>query len=99
MFDALEAGDVEAALSHYAGPLLNQSVSPAIARLRTELSAGLGSAVLATGHLALLRRWLGLPEGRDDRDGWRVLHDNAKAEPVTRAQARGHPAGLDFELG
>ena len=49
VFDALEAGDVEAALSHYAGPLLRQSVSPAIARLRTELSASLRGAVLADG--------------------------------------------------
>ena len=63
----------------YAGPLLPQSVSPAIARLRTELSASLRGAVLATGNLALLRRWLDLPEGRDDRDGWRVLHDAAQS--------------------
>ena len=86
-------------LDSYAGPLLKQSVSPAIARLRTELSASLRGAVLATGRLALLRRWLELPEGRDDRDCWRALRDTAKAEPVTRAQARGHLAGLDFELG
>jgi hypothetical protein len=99
VFDALAAGDVKSALSHYSGPLLNQSVSPAIARLRTELSASLRGAVLATGRLALLRRWLEMPEGRDDRDGWRVLRDSAKAEPVTRAQASGHLAGLDFELG
>ena len=50
VFDALETGDVETALSHYAGPLLPQSVSPAIARLRTELSAGLRGAVLASGR-------------------------------------------------
>jgi hypothetical protein len=55
--------------------------------------------VLAAGRIAPLRRWLELPEGRDDRDGWRVLHDSAMAGPVTPAQARGHLAGLDFELG
>ena len=98
VFDALESGDVDTALSEYAGALLPQSVSPAIARLRTELSASLRAAVLATGHLALLRRWLELPDGRDDRDGWRVLHDAAKSEPVTRARAHGHLAGLDFDL-
>ena len=98
VFDALESGDVESALAEYAGALLPQSVSPAIARLRTELRASLRAAVLATGHLALLRRWLELPDGRDDRDGWRVLHDAAKSEPVTRARARGHLAGLDFDL-
>jgi hypothetical protein len=99
VFDTLEAGDVADALSRYSGMLLPQSVSPAIGRLRTELSASLRGAVLATGRPALLCRWLELPEGRDDRDGWRVLHDSAKAQPVTRAQAGGHLAGLDFELG
>ena len=99
VFDALATGDVASALSHYPGPLLGQSVSPAIARLRTELSASLRGAVKATGDLALLRRWLELPEGCDDRDGWRLLHDSAEAKPVVRARAGGHLAGLDFELG
>ena len=99
VFDALETGDVDTAVARYSGELLPQSGSPAIARLRIELSASLRGAVLTTGRVALLRRWLDLPEGRDDRDGWRVLHDSAHAEPVTRAQARGHLAGLDYELG
>jgi hypothetical protein len=43
---ALDAGDVESALSHYAGPLLKQSVSPVVARLRIGLSASLRGAVL-----------------------------------------------------
>ena len=99
VFDALQAGDVDSALSRYTGALLPQSVSPAIARLRTELSASLRGAVLSTGNLALLRRWLELPEGRDDRDGWRLLHDHARVRArSTRAQARGHLAGLDFDL-
>jgi hypothetical protein len=99
VFDALADGKVSAALDGYAGPLLNQSVSPSIGRLRTELSTSLRSAVLATGSLALLRRWLQLPEGRDDRDGWRLLHDSAGSKPTIRAQASGHLAGLDFEFG
>jgi hypothetical protein len=98
VFDALRAGDVHRALSGYTGALLPQSVSPAIARLRTELSASLRGGVLATGNLGLLRRWLDLPEGRDDRHGWRVLHDHAPPSSVDRAQARGHLAGLDFDL-
>ena len=99
VFEALSAGEVASALDEYAGPLLPMSVSPAIARLRTELSTSLRGAVLAHGSLVLLRRWLESPEGRDDRDGWRVLHDSARAKPVIRAQARGHLAGLDLELG
>ena len=95
---ALQAGDVEAALSGYAGALLPQSVSPRVARLRTELSASLRGAVLQTKNLGLLRRWLDLPEGRDDRQGWRLLHDHAPVGSIARAQARGHLAGLDFDL-
>lgn len=58
VFGALDCGNVAAALAAYAGPLLSQSVSPAIGRLRTALSASLRGAVFATGELALLRRWL-----------------------------------------
>jgi hypothetical protein len=98
-FAAIDVGDVETALSRYGGPLLPQSVSPAIARLRTELSISLRGSVLATGDFGALRRWLELPEGRDDRDGWQMLHDGAQARSVVRAQAGGHLAGIDFEFG
>jgi hypothetical protein len=101
VFEALRAGDVGRALTHYTGELLPQSVSPGIARLRTELSASVRGAVMSAssrGSLALLRRWLELPEGRDDRHGWRLLHDHAPSGSVERAQARGHLAGLDFDL-
>jgi GAF domain len=99
--DALRAGDVAKALARYSGELLPQSVSPAIARLRLELSTSLREAVMtgsSSGNLRLLRRWLDLPEGRDDRHGWRLLHDHAEAGSAARAQARGHLAGLDLDL-
>jgi hypothetical protein len=96
--DAVKAGDVDAALTQYTGELLPQSVSPAIARLRTELSTTLRGAVLAAGNLALLHRWLELPEGRDDRDGWRVLYNHAAPGSAMRAQARGRLVGLDLDL-
>nr|WP_225951615.1 helix-turn-helix domain-containing protein [Mycobacterium sp. OAS707] len=95
---ALHAGDVDRVLTHYTGELLPQSVSPGIARLRRELSASVRGAVLASGNLALLRRWLDLPEGRDDRDCWRVLYNHAAPGSAMRAQARGRLAGLDFDL-
>jgi len=98
VFDALQAGDVDRALTHYTGELLPQSVSPGVARLRTELSASVRGAVLSSGNLALLRRWLDLPECRDDRDCWRVLYNHAAPGSVIRAQARGHLAGLDLDL-
>ncbi|WP_123029638.1 GAF domain-containing protein [Mycolicibacterium stellerae] len=96
--DALDAGDVDRAVSGYAGALLPKSVSPGVARMRTELSASLRAAVLASGDFRLLRRWLDSPEGRDDRDGWRILHDKTAPGSVMRAQASGHLAGLDFDL-
>lgn len=98
VYDALEAGDVTAALDRYPGPLLPQSMSPAVARLRTELTMTLRSAVLAAGNPAVLRRWLDSPDGRDDRDGWRALHDGTLPGSVAQAQARGRLAGLDLDL-
>jgi hypothetical protein len=98
VFEAVHAGDVERALTQYTGALLPHSVSPGIARLRTELSASLRGSVFASGNLALLRRWLELPEARDDRDGWRVLYNHAAPGSAMRAQARGHLAGLDLDL-
>ena len=99
VFDALARGDVSAALDAYGGPLLDKSVSPAVGRLRTELSTSLRGAVVATGDLGLLRRWLQSPEGSDDRDGWRLLHDDTSAGALDRARAGGHLAGLDLEFG
>jgi GAF domain len=102
VLDALQAGDVSGALSAYSGALLPQSVSPAIARLRNELMTSLRGAVLAKSsgaNLNLLRRWLQLPDGRDDRHGWKLLHDHAATDPVARARAQAHLAGLDSELG
>lgn len=98
VYDALEVGDVTAALDRYPGPLLPQSMSPAVARLRTELTMTLRSAVLAAGNPAVLRRWLDSPDGRDDRDGWRALHDGTLPGSVAQAQARGRLAGLDLDL-
>lgn len=102
VLDALQTGDVAGALSAYTGALLPQSVSPAINRLRTELATSLRGAVVAEasrGNLALLRRWLQLPDGRDDRRGWQLLAEHAAADPVLRARARAHLVGLDSELG
>ena len=100
--EALQRGDVESALTQYSGALLPQSVSPAIARLRTELGESLRTAVLsasAAGHVGLLRRWLALPDGRDDRHGWQLLRSHPSADAAIKAQAVGHLAGLDAEFG
>jgi hypothetical protein len=101
VFDLLRKGDVHGALGRYPGALLPRSVSPAVARLRSELSASLREAVISessTGDPRLLRQWLDLPEARDDRPGWLALADHRTAEELTRAEARGRLFVLDADL-
>lgn len=96
---AAAAGAADDAVAAYVGPLLPQSAAPSIAALRAEVSAAVRAAVLDGGGTALLRRWLDHPDGRDDRDGWRLLHDRAAPGSAEWIQARGHLAGIDFDLG
>ncbi|BDD84653.1 transcriptional regulator [Tsukamurella pulmonis] len=93
---ALRAGRVADALALYRGPLLPNSAAPGVARLRTELAESLRSAVMASRDLGLLRRWLDLPDARDDEHGWRVLraHGDARA----RAEADGRLAAIAIDL-
>jgi GAF domain len=98
VFAALRSGDIARAMDHYSGQLLPRSAAPAVARLRLELSTSLRGAVLADGDLQLLRRWLDLPEARDDRQGWQALHDHHGAGVVGRSAARGHLIALDSDL-
>jgi len=98
VFSALADDNVESALSRYAGPLLARSVSPAIARLRTEMSSSLRHAVLTSGQLPLLRKWLDLPEGRDDHAGWRLLYNSSVRGSADEVRAKGRLDGLDLEL-
>lgn len=98
VYAAIEAGNLAAALDAYVGPVLPQSVSPAVARMRTELSTTLRHAVLTRGDSTLLSRWLETAGGRDDRAGWRALHDAARPGSALRARADGRLAGLDVDL-
>ncbi len=98
VFAALRAGDVTRAVDCYAGQLLPRSAAPAIGRLRLELSASLRGAVHADGDLHLLRRWLDLPEARDDREGWQALHEHPGAGGLIQSEARGHLIALDSDL-
>ena len=98
-WDALATRDVRTALDTYSGPLLQRSTAPLIARLRMELSTGVRRAVLASGDLALLRRWLGHPDGRDDREGWSILREQSPVGSADWSRAGGQLAGIDYELG
>ncbi|WP_448611077.1 GAF domain-containing protein [Geodermatophilus sp. URMC 60] len=63
---ALRSGRVAAALRACAGPLLPRSDATEIRQLREELTAGLRSAVLATGDVGLLHAFVLHPQGQDD---------------------------------
>ena len=58
VLDALAAGDISRALDLCAGPLLPNSPSPGIARLRVEVCAALRLAVIEANDEALLARWM-----------------------------------------
>lgn len=76
---ALTLGEVAYALSHYSGPLLPRSQSPVISELRNELSRTIRDAVVASGDVNLLRRWLKLPDARNDAAAWRALRMRARS--------------------
>jgi len=57
VLDALATGDISRALELCSGPLLPNSPSPGIARLRVEVCAALRLAVIEANDGALLERW------------------------------------------
>ncbi|WP_426593598.1 transcriptional regulator [Cellulomonas sp. McL0617] len=71
--ELLAAGDIEAALSSYPGPVLPRSVAPGIERARDELSAELRAAVLASSLPGVVSRWVASDEGADDWQAWERL--------------------------
>src|SRR5699024_5441138 len=86
----LAAGDVAGALAAYPGPLLPASFAPGVVRVRDELDAELGAAVLAAADPDLIARWAGTPAGVGDRRVWAalaVLTEPGSAQQV-RASAR-----------
>jgi hypothetical protein len=62
---ALAAGDLDAALRAYRGPLLPDSEAPRVAQARDELEGALRRAAVA-GTCAQLRVWLETESGRND---------------------------------
>ncbi|MBD7951482.1 sigma-54-dependent transcriptional regulator family protein [Oerskovia rustica] len=96
--DLLAAGDVHAALTAYPGPVLPRSVAPGVERLRDELSAEVRGAVLASGDVGALGRWLASDEGADDHGAWRRLAALAAPGTPAAARARARLALLDRSL-
>ncbi|WP_321575467.1 GAF domain-containing protein [Oerskovia douganii] len=94
----LGAGDVHAALTAYAGPVLPRSVAPGVERLRDELSAEVRGAVLASGDPGAVARWLASDEGAEDHAAWHRLAALAAPGSPTAARARARIALLDRSL-
>lgn len=65
---AIERGDLEMALEHYAGPVLPRSMAPGIEAIRDEVFAALRQAMLQDGSAEQLMRFLELPEVQDDEE-------------------------------
>ncbi|MDR7358657.1 helix-turn-helix domain-containing protein [Paeniglutamicibacter sulfureus] len=65
---AIEGGDLDAALAHFAGPVLPRSQAPGIEVIRDEVFAALRQGMLQDGTDAQLLRFLELPEVQDDEE-------------------------------
>ena len=98
VFAALQRGDVECAMTRYVGALLPQSASPAVARLRTELSTSLRAAVLSTGSLPCSGAGSNFRRPATTGSAGRRCTITHRRTPSHAAQARGHLAGLDSEF-
>lgn len=68
VIDALDRGDLRAAVSLYSGPLLPASQSPEIAEMRADLRARVRRAALASGDAEALLQFAVGEDGRDDVD-------------------------------
>lgn len=65
---AIESGDLDAALEHYAGPVLERSSAPGIEAIRDEVFAALRQAMLQDGTEQQLLCFLKNPETQSDEE-------------------------------
>ncbi|KUN89011.1 transcriptional regulator [Streptomyces bungoensis] len=89
----LRAGALTSALAAYTGPLLPGSQAPAVVRLRTRLTDGLRTGLIAHRDPDLLADWAHAPWGEDDVEVWRALAAVRPSAPV-----RARLAALEAEL-
>ena len=94
--EMLAAGDIDAALANYPGPVLARSVAPGVERIREELSADLRAAVLASPLPGVVSRWVASDEGADDWQAWERLAWLAPQGTPAHVQAVGR---LDLLVG
>ena len=65
---AIESGDLDAALEHYGGPVLERSSAPGVEAIRAEVFAALRQAMLQDGNDRQLLHFLQSPETNDDEE-------------------------------
>jgi hypothetical protein len=93
--DLLAEGRVAEAMALYAGPLLPSSQAPAVTEHRHALEQQLRGAVLASGDVALLRRWVDAEWGSGDATAWRALADRLPGGSPQRAAAAARATALN----
>ncbi len=65
---AIESGDLDAALKHYDGPVIERSSAPGIEAIREEVFAALRQAMLQDGTEQQLLHFLQAPETQGDEE-------------------------------
>ena len=92
--EALSDGRLEQALEQFGGSPLPGSDAPGIRSLTDEFVCEVREAVLASGCVPVLERWVSLPEGSEDVAAWQALLDALPAGSPRQALARARLARL-----
>jgi hypothetical protein len=95
--NALVRGDVVAAVAAYSGPILPSSESPEVQAERDALHRDLRAAVLGSGHVPAVLKFVNRPFSRDDILVWR--HAVRVAPPSSRPVLVEHLRRIEREIG
>ncbi|MCL3863192.1 GAF domain-containing protein [Actinotalea sp. K2] len=95
----LARGDVAAAVSRYAGPVLPRSQAPGVVALRHEVDAEVRAAVEDTDDVAAVVAWTLSAAGAEDWSAWQRLTALMPAGSPGAARARARLRLLDRTLG
>lgn len=94
----LADGRVDDAMALYSGPLLPSSEAPFVKEYRTALEQQLRGAVLASGDVQLLRRWVSAGWGAADATVWHALAAHLPRDSAAYGAAAARARGLFREL-
>ncbi len=98
VLEAVAAGDAQAALELYPGPLLPRSIAPGVVEVRDRVAFSVRQLLLDTADPATLARYACGVAG-DDYEAWQVLAAHSGAPAGARSMARGQLARLDSQFG